>query len=374
MIPGLDRRRRGRRAVRAATRRSRRATTTATTRFYLEWDAIARDPRRSDGWLDEWVYGLGSHARVRREVRRRRWDALAARRRRCPARSTTGGTRERRRADSATRSEMMIAASARAARRRANCFVGVGLPNIACNLAQRTVAPDLRAGVRVGRVRRPARAAAAVDRRPDARHRLARGHLACSSCSRSTCRRGLIDVGFLGGAQIDRFGNLNTTVIGDYAQPEGAPAGLGRRVRDRDPREADPRDHAAGAAFVRRARSTSGPRPGTAATPRTTPRADGTGSGPTVRRHRPRHLRVRRGYRGDDARDACIPASRSRTSAPTWAGSPAVADDLGETPPPTRRGAPPDPRGARSPGGLHQVAMDAIGRDEQEADEGAVRR
>ena len=49
---------------------------------------------------------------------------------------------------------------------------------------------------------------------------------------------GLIDVAFLGGAQIDRFGNLNTTVIGDYAQPEGPAAGLGRRVRDRDPRAA----------------------------------------------------------------------------------------------------------------------------------------
>ena len=39
-------------------------------------------------------------------------------------------------------------------------------------------------------------------------------------------QRGLIDVGFLGAAQIDRFGNINTTVIGDYDAPDDAAAGL----------------------------------------------------------------------------------------------------------------------------------------------------
>ena len=41
---------------------------------------------------------------------------------------------------------------------------------------------------------------------------------------------GLVDVGFLGGAQIDRFGNLNTTVIGPYDSPSCPAAGVGRRV------------------------------------------------------------------------------------------------------------------------------------------------
>ena len=45
---------------------------------------------------------------------------------------------------------------------------------------------------------------------------------------------GRIDVGFLGAAQIDRHGNLNSTVIGDYATPEGAAARRRRRARDRD--------------------------------------------------------------------------------------------------------------------------------------------
>ena len=49
---------------------------------------------------------------------------------------------------------------------------------------------------------------------------------------------GRIDVGFLGAAQIDRFGNLNSTVIGDYDAAEGAPARRRRRARDRDERAA----------------------------------------------------------------------------------------------------------------------------------------
>ena len=44
---------------------------------------------------------------------------------------------------------------------------------------------------------------------------------------------GRIDVGFLGAAQIDRYGNINTTVIGDYDEPEGAAARRRRRARDR---------------------------------------------------------------------------------------------------------------------------------------------
>ena len=50
---------------------------------------------------------------------------------------------------------------------------------------------------------------------------------------------GRIDVGFLGAAQIDRHGNLNSTVIGDYDAPEGAPARRRRRARDRDSASSD---------------------------------------------------------------------------------------------------------------------------------------
>lgn len=45
-------------------------------RFYVEWDAIGRDPERLDAWLDEWVYGLGSHAEYVAKLGDERWRAL----------------------------------------------------------------------------------------------------------------------------------------------------------------------------------------------------------------------------------------------------------------------------------------------------------
>ncbi|HEX2049956.1 MAG TPA: CoA-transferase [Actinomycetota bacterium] len=45
-------------------------------RFYVEWDAIGRDPERLDAWLDEWVYGLGSHADYVAKLGDERWRAL----------------------------------------------------------------------------------------------------------------------------------------------------------------------------------------------------------------------------------------------------------------------------------------------------------
>jgi glutaconate CoA-transferase subunit B len=100
-----------------------------------------------------------------------------------------------------SKSEIMIAASARQLSAASNCFVGVGLPNIVCNLAQRTVSPHLQLVYESG----------------------VYGATAITSMFELFAfylQAGRIDVAFLGGAQIDRFGNLNTTVIGDYAHPK----------------------------------------------------------------------------------------------------------------------------------------------------------
>jgi glutaconate CoA-transferase subunit B len=98
-------------------------------------------------------------------------------------------------------------------------FVGVGLPNLACNLAHRTHTPNLvmiyEAGV-IGA--RPARLPLSIGDPT-----LASGALSvCSMYDIFTLylQRGNVDVGFLGGAQIDRFGNINATIIGDYAHPK----------------------------------------------------------------------------------------------------------------------------------------------------------
>jgi len=118
-----------------------------------------------------------------------------------------------------SKSEIMIAASARLLGGAKNCFVGVGLPNIVCNLAQWTVAPDLQLIYESGAYgARPERLPLSIGDPT-----LVTGATAITSMYELFAyylQRGLVDVAFLGGAQIDRFGNLNTTVIGDYDHPK----------------------------------------------------------------------------------------------------------------------------------------------------------
>lgn len=118
-----------------------------------------------------------------------------------------------------TKNEMMITASARALAGERICFVGVGLPNIVCNLAQRTVAPKLQLVYEAGVFgARPERLPLSIGDPT-----LVSGSTAVTSMFELFAfylQAGLIDAAFLGGAQIDRFGNLNTTVIGDYVTPK----------------------------------------------------------------------------------------------------------------------------------------------------------
>jgi glutaconate CoA-transferase subunit B len=123
-------------------------------------------------------------------------------------------------------SELMIVAASRALRGNRTVFVGVGLPNIACNLARRSHSPDMELVYESG-----------VFGAQPARLPLSIGDPTLVSGATSVVsmadlfmlylQRGLIDVALLGGAQIDRFGNLNTTVIGDYAQPKTRLPGSG---------------------------------------------------------------------------------------------------------------------------------------------------
>jgi glutaconate CoA-transferase subunit B len=117
-----------------------------------------------------------------------------------------------------SRDEIMTVTAARQLKDGAVCFVGIGLPSAACNLARMTHAPRLTLIYESGTVgTRPsvlplsigdsdlAETATCIVPMPEIFAHYLQG--------------GRIDVGFLGAAQIDRFGNLNTTVIGDYAHP-----------------------------------------------------------------------------------------------------------------------------------------------------------
>jgi glutaconate CoA-transferase subunit B len=123
--------------------------------------------------------------------------------------------------------EMMTVAAARRLRDGAACFVGIGLPSTAANLAKRTSAPGLVLIYESGTL------GAKPDRLPLS---IGDGILADTADAVVSVpevfnywlQPGRIDVGFLGAAQIDRFANINTTVIGgDYLHPKVRLPGAG---------------------------------------------------------------------------------------------------------------------------------------------------
>jgi glutaconate CoA-transferase subunit B len=118
-----------------------------------------------------------------------------------------------------TSAELLTINAARLLRDGDTVFVGVGLPNLACNLARRTHAPNLLMIYEAGVIgAQPARLPLSIGDPT-----LVSGALAVCSMYDIFAfylQRGNVDVGFMGGAQIDRFGNINATVIGDYAHPK----------------------------------------------------------------------------------------------------------------------------------------------------------
>src|SRR3989449_488906 len=118
-----------------------------------------------------------------------------------------------------TPDEMMAAVAARELADGEVVFVGIGLPNLACNLARATHAPRLVLIYESGAV------GAVPERLPVSigDPALVTGSLmVCGMADVFQCilQNGRVEVGFLGGAQVDRYGNINTTVIGPYARPK----------------------------------------------------------------------------------------------------------------------------------------------------------
>ena len=118
-----------------------------------------------------------------------------------------------------TPSEMMTIAAARALDSKDVCFVGIGAPSAACNVARLTHAPDITLIYESGTI------GTAPDVLPLS---IGDGELCETAVStvsvpemfRYWLQGGRVSVGFLGAAQIDKYGNINTTVIGDYNSPK----------------------------------------------------------------------------------------------------------------------------------------------------------
>jgi len=119
-----------------------------------------------------------------------------------------------------TDAELMVATAARELRNGESVFVGLGLPSVASTLAKRTHAPDIRMVYESGIVgANPTEEVPYAIAAPE----LVRGATATVPMLEvfDTYLQGRrLDVGFLGGAQVDRHGNINSTVIGDYDDPD----------------------------------------------------------------------------------------------------------------------------------------------------------
>ena len=117
-----------------------------------------------------------------------------------------------------TATEMMTISAARALCGDDVCFVGIGLPSAACNLARLTHAPGVKLVYESGTIEtRPSRLPLSIGDGELCETALTT--VSVPEMFQYWLQGGRITVGFLGGAQVDRFGNLNSTVIGDYRKP-----------------------------------------------------------------------------------------------------------------------------------------------------------
>jgi glutaconate CoA-transferase subunit B len=114
-------------------------------------------------------------------------------------------------------SEMMICMAARLFKDETTCFIGTGIPMLAASLAQRLYAPNIMPIFEFGGM------GAILEDLPRAVGEARTFHKAL--CASGICdvmemaQRGFVDYGFLGGAQIDPYGNLNSTIIGPQHHP-----------------------------------------------------------------------------------------------------------------------------------------------------------
>jgi glutaconate CoA-transferase subunit B len=118
-----------------------------------------------------------------------------------------------------TPTEMMTVAAARALRNEDICFVGIGMPSAAANLARLTHAPDITLIYESGTLGTKPKVLPLSIGDPELCE-TALTTVSVPEMFRYWLQGGRITVGFLGGAQIDKYANLNTTVVGPYDKPK----------------------------------------------------------------------------------------------------------------------------------------------------------
>ena len=169
--------------------------------YYKKWDEISRDRDGFLAWmetnvLDQRAGGVRRRAQAPGRERGMNKPALAY-----------------------TPTEMMTVAAARALKSSDVCFVGIGQPSAACNLARLTHAPGITLIYESGTLAtKPSILPLSIGDGELCDTALIT--VSVPEMFRYWLQGGRITVGFLGGAQIDRFANLNTTVVGPYHKPK----------------------------------------------------------------------------------------------------------------------------------------------------------
>ena len=218
-----------------------------------------------------------------------------------------------------TPNEMMTIAAARALRNDDVCFVGIGAPSAACNLARLTHAPDITLIYESG----------TIATKPDVLPlSIGDGELCETALTtvsvpemfRYWLQGGRITVGFLGGAQIDRFANLNTTVVGAYDKPKVRLPGGGGAPEIAIVLRRDLHHHGAGASAASSTKLDFVTSLGHGEGGDHRARLGVKTKGPTRLDHRPLRLRAGPETQGDDGRPRSIRASRASRSTATPAG------------------------------------------------------
>lgn len=120
-----------------------------------------------------------------------------------------------------TTTEIMVTTAAKELDDGQTVFVGIGTPMLACNLAKSTHAPDLQLVYESGIIGAPVSRGGVPTSIADPKLvSNSVGLIPMFEGFSTYLQGGRIDVGFLGGAQIDRYGNINSTVIGEYHDPD----------------------------------------------------------------------------------------------------------------------------------------------------------
>ena len=177
------------------------------------WLQVEKDPQAFQEFLERYIYGVedfDQYLELCGGLKRLRGAARPG--------MPGAGLRNWIMSDSYNPMEMMICAAARCLEDGKTVAVGTGAPCAAAMLPKRPTPPNLMIAFEAGGM------APRLKSMPisvgDSRTFYLADSAAGMAEMMTTCARGLVDYAFLGGAQIDRFGNLNSTCVGDYAKPK----------------------------------------------------------------------------------------------------------------------------------------------------------